>query len=67
MVTCGTEHYKLNLEDFGDLDSPESIYPALREYNSGSVDQSDLSVASDGYGVPCYVSDIARRFTGEVF
>jgi hypothetical protein len=67
MVNGGTQHIKANLEDFGDLDSPSSIYPALREYNSGSVDQGDLSDASNGFGVPCYVSDIARRFLGEVF
>ncbi|KAJ5833792.1 hypothetical protein N7474_002103 [Penicillium riverlandense] len=62
-----SQHIKSNLEDFGNLDDPSSIYPALREYNSGSVDSGDLSVAAGGYGVPCYVSDVARRFMGEVF
>ncbi|KUI72791.1 hypothetical protein VM1G_08419 [Cytospora mali] len=64
MVTCGTQHYKQNLEDWGDLWSPESIYPALREYNSGSVDSDDLSVAPNGVGNPYYVSDISQRFQG---
>lgn len=48
MVNCGTQHYKENLEDFGDLWATSSIYPALREYNTGSVDQSNLSDAPDG-------------------
>ena len=67
MVNGGTSHFKANLEDFGNLDSVSSIYPALREYNSGAVDQSNLSNLPNGFGVPCYVSDIARRLMGEVF
>ncbi|KAI1341797.1 hypothetical protein F5Y15DRAFT_413723 [Xylariaceae sp. FL0016] len=64
MISAGTRHYKANLQDFGDLSSPESIYPALREYNSGSVDQNDLS---DGMGATSsYVSDVARRLQGWV-
>ncbi|ROV96487.1 hypothetical protein VSDG_05443 [Cytospora chrysosperma] len=64
MVTCGTQHYKQNLQDWGDAWSAESIYPALREYNSGSVDSDDLSVAPGGVGNPYYVSDISQRFQG---
>ncbi|GFP60463.1 hypothetical protein TASIC1_0019000900 [Trichoderma asperellum] len=67
MINGGTQHFKSNLEDFGDLWDVSSIYPALREYNSGSVDNNDLSVAAGGFGVPCYVSDIARRMMGQVF
>jgi hypothetical protein len=54
MVMCGTTHYKGNLEQFGNLDSTESILPALRAYNSGSngVDQSDLSIAPNCLGNP---------------
>lgn len=67
MINGGTQHFKANLQDFGDLWDVSSIYPALREYNSGSVDSGDLSVAAGGFGVPCYVSDIARRMMGQVF
>lgn len=64
MVNGGTQHYKANLKDFGDKWSPESIYPALREYNSGSVNPNDLS---DGRGATAsYVSDIAQRLQGWV-
>ncbi|KAK8016621.1 hypothetical protein PG993_014810 [Apiospora rasikravindrae] len=64
MVNGGTNHFKANLRDFGDKWSEESIYPALREYNSGSVNQNDLS---DGRGATAsYVSDIAQRLTGWV-
>lgn len=64
MVVGGTKHYKANLKNWGDKWSPESIYPALREYNSGSVNPNDLS---DGRGAtPDYVSDIAQRLQGWV-
>ncbi|KAK8075559.1 hypothetical protein PG997_010222 [Apiospora hydei] len=64
MVNGGTNHFKANLRDFGDKLSEESIYPALREYNSGSVNQNDLS---DGRGATAsYVSDIAQRLQGWV-
>lgn len=64
MVNGGTTHYKANLRDFGDQWSEESIYPALREYNSGSVNQNDLS---DGLGATApYVSDISQRLQGWV-
>jgi len=39
-----------------------SYYTAFRAYNSGSVDQQDLSA---GMGAtPCYVSDVANRLLG---
>ncbi|KAK3358070.1 hypothetical protein B0T25DRAFT_590111 [Lasiosphaeria hispida] len=64
MVRGGTQHYKQNLVNWGNKWSGESIYPALREYNSGSVNVNNLS---DGRGAtPSYVSDIAQRFTGWV-
>ncbi|KAL1856913.1 hypothetical protein Daus18300_010567 [Diaporthe australafricana] len=66
MVDCGTQHYKLNLANWGSQNAPESIYPALREYNSGSVIASDLSTAPNGVGNPTYVSDLADRLLGWV-
>jgi hypothetical protein len=38
MVVAGTKHFKANLEQTGNQDSAESIYQALRLYNSGSMD-----------------------------
>jgi hypothetical protein len=52
MVMCGTKHYKQNLIDFGNQLSTASILPALREYNSGQVDQADLSDAPNCLGNP---------------
>jgi hypothetical protein len=64
MIRGGTQHYKQNLKNWGDKWSGESIYPALREYNSGSVNTKNLS---DGRGAtPDYVSDIAQRLQGWV-
>jgi hypothetical protein len=64
MVRIGTQHFKGNLQARGDKWSGESLYPALREYNSGSVNASNLS---DGMGATAsYVSDIANRLTGWV-
>ncbi|KAI1076248.1 hypothetical protein F5B20DRAFT_594281 [Whalleya microplaca] len=64
MVRGGTEHFKTNLQDWGNQLSTESIYPALREYNSGSVNPDNLS---DGLGATdSYVSDIAQRLGGWV-
>ncbi|KAK0705891.1 hypothetical protein B0T26DRAFT_656140 [Lasiosphaeria miniovina] len=64
MIKGGTKHYKENLKTWGNKWSGESIYPALREYNSGSVNPDNLS---DGQGAtPSYVSDIANRFRGWV-
>lgn len=62
MVTAGTNHFKQNLKDFGDADTADCIYKALREYNSGSVNPDNLS---DGRGATAsYVSDIANRLLG---
>ncbi|KAI1470311.1 uncharacterized protein F4812DRAFT_260582 [Daldinia caldariorum] len=62
MVRAGTNHFKQNLRSFGDADTADCIYKALREYNSGSVNQADLS---DGKGAtPSYVSDVANRLLG---
>ena len=63
MVRGGTLHYKANLRNWGDQWAASSIYPALREYNSGSVNPNNLS---DGRGATAaYVSDISQRLTGE--
>lgn len=62
MVRGGTEHFKKDLITEGNKWSGESIYPALRRYNSGSVNYNNLS---DGRGATAsYVSDIAQRLTG---
>ncbi|KKY39524.1 hypothetical protein UCDDA912_g00413 [Diaporthe ampelina] len=66
MVDCGAQHFKTNLGNCGGQNSERSIYPALREYNSGSMVASDLSLAPNGVGNPAYVSDFAQRFTGWV-
>jgi hypothetical protein len=62
MVMAGTKHFKANLEQVGDQDTASTIYRALRLYNSGSINESNLS---DGKGAtPSYVSDIANRLQG---
>ncbi|KAG6359252.1 hypothetical protein INS49_012773 [Diaporthe citri] len=66
MVDCGTQHFKLNLGNWGNQNSEQTIYPAMREYNSGSVIASDLSTAPNGAGNPAYVSDVAQRLVGWV-
>lgn len=66
MVDCGTQHLKLNLANWGSQKSEQTIYPAMREYNSGSVISSDLSTAPNGAGNPAYVSDVAQRLLGWV-
>lgn len=66
MVECGVQHLKTNLGNWGGQDSEQSIYPALREYNSGSVVAADLSTAPSGAGNPAYVSDVAQRCQGWV-
>ncbi|KAL6695337.1 hypothetical protein J3F84DRAFT_348687 [Trichoderma pleuroticola] len=67
MINGGTQHFKGNLEDWGNAWAESTIYPALREYNSGSVNTNDLSTAAGGFGVPCYVADVAGRMLGDVF
>ncbi|KAK3682831.1 hypothetical protein B0T22DRAFT_484854 [Podospora appendiculata] len=62
MITAGTNHFKGNLKEFGNADTADCIYKALRSYNSGSVNVNDLS---DGRGATAsYVSDIANRLLG---
>lgn len=64
MVRAGTNHFKANLKEFGDTDTADCIYRALRAYNSGSVNPNDLS---DGRGAtPSYVSDVANRLLGQI-
>jgi len=62
MVCGGTDHYKANLRNWGDKWAAESIYPALREYNSGSVNPDNLSDARGA--TASYVSDISQRLNG---
>jgi len=62
MVTAGTNHFKSNLQQVGNADSAQCIYQALRLYNSGSMNASNLS---NGMGATdSYVSDIANRLQG---
>lgn len=64
MVRGGTQHFKGNLQNWGNALNERSIYSALREYNSGSVNENNLS---DGRGATAsYVSDIAQRLQGWV-
>jgi hypothetical protein len=65
MVRGGTQHYQGNLRNWGgNSASVQSVYPALREYNSGSVDPSNLS---NGLGATdSYVSDVSQRLGGWV-
>lgn len=67
MVTCGSTHFAGNIKSQGGQNTVDTIYPALREFNSGSVVASDLSTAPNGAGVSSYVSDIAQRLQGSVF
>lgn len=66
-IQCGTQHFAGNFQSQGGQNTVDTYYPALREYNSGSVDASDLSVATNGAGVASYVSDISQRLQGIVF
>lgn len=62
MIMAGTQHFKDNLNAEGDAWDANTIYTALRLYNSGSVDTNNLS---DGMGATnSYVSDIANRLQG---
>lgn len=67
MITCGMTHFQGNYQDQGGANTIDTYYPALREFNSGSVDKTDLSIAPNGAGVTSYVSDIAQRLQGQVF
>ncbi|RQM04910.1 hypothetical protein DH86_00002704 [Scytalidium sp. 3C] len=64
MVNAGTKHYKANLEQVGNADTAECIYKALRLYNSGSMNENNLSDAKGA--TASYVSDIANRLQGRV-
>lgn len=62
MICGGVERFKGNLKHFGDKDSRDSVWPALREYNSGNANLADLS---DPRGATAsYVSDVANRVMG---
>lgn len=62
MVMAGTKHFKDNLKELDDQDTASTIYRALRLYNSGSLNDANLS---DGKGaIDGYVSDIANRRQG---
>ena len=62
MVNAGTKHFKGNLEQLDNADTASTIYRALRLYNSGGIDEANLS---DGLkATPSYVSDIANRLQG---
>jgi hypothetical protein len=62
MVVAGTKHFKQNLIQAGNQDTADNIYRALRLYNSGQVNNNNLS---DPMGATAsYVSDIANRLQG---
>jgi hypothetical protein len=62
MVMAGTQHFKGNLQQLDDKDTATTIYRALRLYNSGSIDENNLS---EGKGATdSYVSDICNRLQG---
>lgn len=64
MVLAGTKHFKANLQQLDDKDTASTIYRALRLYNSGSINENNLS---DGKGATdSYVSDLANRLQGRV-
>ena len=62
MIRAGTQHYKGNLAQRGNAWDAPTVYAALRLYNSGSIDDGNLS---NGMGATdSYVSDIANRLQG---
>ena len=62
MVRAGAVHFKGNLEQLDNQDTASTIYRALRLYNSGSLDDNNLS---NGMGATdSYVSDVANRLQG---
>lgn len=64
MVQAGTNHFKDNLRELDDQDTASTIYRALRLYNSGSLNDGNLS---DGKGaIDSYVSDLANRLQGRL-
>ncbi|KAK8068679.1 hypothetical protein PG994_005295 [Apiospora phragmitis] len=62
MVEGGAKHFQGNLANWGNTMDPKSVYPALREYNSGTVNSNNLSDAPQSN--PSYVSDISQRLGG---
>jgi hypothetical protein len=65
MVKAGTQHFRDNLTQAGNQPgqwNDGQIYTALRLYNSGSVNSSNLSDAQGA--TASYVSDIAHRLQG---
>ncbi|KAL5421201.1 hypothetical protein PMIN04_005817 [Paraphaeosphaeria minitans] len=62
MVCGGVKHFKENMQHWSNRWSGTSVWPALREYNSGNVNEADLG---DGRGATAsYVADVANRVTG---
>jgi hypothetical protein len=47
MVIACTKHFKAELEQTGNQDSAQSIYQALRLYNSGSINAKVSDLCSD--------------------
>jgi hypothetical protein len=64
MVVAGTNHFKQNLIQVGNQDTADNIYRALRLYNSGSVNNDNLSDPMGPNMTASYVSDIANRLQG---
>ncbi|RDW88409.1 hypothetical protein BP6252_00441 [Coleophoma cylindrospora] len=62
MVIAGTKHFKANLKQLDNADTATTIYRALRLYNSGSINENNLSDAKGA--TASYVSDIANRLQG---
>ena len=62
MVLAGTKHFKGNLQQLDDQDTASTIYRALRLYNSGRINESNLSDGSKA--TDSYVSDIANLVQG---
>ncbi|KAH7313026.1 hypothetical protein BKA65DRAFT_150686 [Rhexocercosporidium sp. MPI-PUGE-AT-0058] len=64
MIQAGTKHFKDNLNELDGKDTASTIYRALRLYNSGELNDDDLS---DGKGATdSYVSDLANRLQGRL-
>lgn len=62
MICGGVKHFRCNLDVYGNEWSGETIWPALRAYNSGTANLDDLSDPKGATG--SYVSDLANRVTG---
>ncbi|KAK4186026.1 hypothetical protein QBC35DRAFT_413757 [Podospora australis] len=62
MVRHGTNHFKNDLKRFGGGNDAPAIYKALRVYNSGSINENNLSDARGATGH--YVSHMANRLCG---